>query len=241
MSEARVSIEKLAFGGSGVGRIDGKVCFVPYSCPGDELLVRITAEKRSYLNASIIDIIIPSSRRVTPSCPLFGRCGGCDWQHVDYDCQLEAKRSILADALWRGARVPVELVRETIASPLRYGYRSRVQFKLHGRSQRLQIGFFRQGSHFVEDAPAGCPIALPVINQALQRLREVLAEFPEPDMIPQINIDCGDHGAVAIVNYIGRDADRTAAFFKKIQQPVPADRPVPANRPQGHPVQGLRR
>lgn len=222
MTDLCVRIDRLAFGGSGVGRIDGKVCFVPFSCPGDDLRVRVTSEKRSYLTARIVEIMNPSPRRVAPPCPLFGSCGGCGWQHVAYPQQLEAKQQILAEALWRGARVSGDLVAETLPSPLQYGYRSRVQFKLHCGADGLKIGFYRNGSHFVEDVPLGCPIALPVINDALQRLRELLASFPEPAAIPQINIDSAAQGVVAIVNYIGRDPERAAGFLeRRLQVPGP--------------------
>ncbi|MFA7060217.1 MAG: methyltransferase domain-containing protein [Pedobacter sp.] len=215
MTVACVHIEKLAFGGNGIGRINGKVCFVPLSCPGDELLVNITAEKRSYLTAGIAGIITPSHHRVVPPCPLFNSCGGCGWQHIAYPVQVDAKRQFLVDALWRGARVPVEKVSEIVRAPEQYGYRSRVQFKLHGGADKLRIGFYRHASHVVEDATQGCPIVLPVINEALFCLRDVLSSFPESAAIPQINIDCGEQGVVAIIKYIGRDPDRVAAFFEK--------------------------
>jgi len=215
MTVAHVHIEKLAFGGNGVGRIAGKVCFVPLSCPGDELLVKVTSEKRSYLNAGIVEIITPSPHRVVPPCPLFGSCGGCNWQHIAYPLQVDAKRQILAESLWRGARVPDEKVAEIVRAPEQFGYRSRVQFKLYAGESKLQIGFYRQGSHFVEDATQGCPIVMPIINDALLCLRDVLSAFPEPAAIPQINIDCGEQGCVAIINYNGRDPDKAAAFFEK--------------------------
>lgn len=211
----RLVIESLAFGGSGVGRSDGKVCFVPFSCPGDDLQVCVTSEKRSYLTARIDSILTPGEDRITPACPLFGSCGGCSWQHVAYGRQLAEKRRILAEALWRGARVPGELIGETIASPLTYGYRSRVQFKLHVAEGRLCIGFYRQGSHFVEDAPQGCPLALPVINRILDGLREIVPAFPDAHRVPQINLDCAEQGAVVIVNYIGDDLRGAAEFFRQ--------------------------
>ena len=210
-----ISIEKLAFGGKGVGRINGKVCFVPFSAPGDELKVRVVAEKHSYLTARILDILTPSQERITPHCPLFGSCGGCGWQHISYHWQLVAKRQILSETLWRVARVPGDLVAETIPSPLQFGYRSRVQFKLYHYCGRLLIGFFRHGSHLVEDAQQGCPIAKPDINVALHNLRVVLTDFPDPAAIPQINIDSAEHGAVGIINYIGRNPNGAIAFFKK--------------------------
>ena len=215
MREERITVEKLAFGGNGVGRINGKICFVPCSCPGDELLVRVTVEKRSYLTAGIVEIISPGPDRVVPPCPLFGSCGGCNWQHVSYQRQLSEKRQIFSDALWRGGRVPGELIGDVLPSPDTFGYRSRVQFKLHGESGRLKIGFYRQGTHFVEDASQGCPIAKPVVNQALERLRTILPFFPELTWIPQINIDCGEQGAIGIINYNGSDSACARRFFEE--------------------------
>jgi 23S rRNA (uracil1939-C5)-methyltransferase len=215
MSSPVAMIDKLAFGGNGVCRIDGKVCFVPLSCPGDEVRLAVTSEKRSYLTARIIEIISPSPLRVTPPCPLFGSCGGCNWQHIAYSHQLAAKRNIHAETLWRGARVESERVGEAMPSPQEYGYRNRVQFKLHAGAAGLQIGFFRNGTHFVEDAAQGCPIALPVINGALSSLRNVLASFPEPAAIPQINFECGAREAVATISYIGNNNDAVARFFRE--------------------------
>ena len=108
------TINTLAFGGNGVCRIDGKVCFVPFSCPGDEVSLRITSQKKSYCTASIAEIITPSSSRTVPVCAIFGECGGCNWQHISYPAQLEHKRNILAEALWRGARVPQNLIDDVV-------------------------------------------------------------------------------------------------------------------------------
>ena len=213
MSEAIATIDKLAFGGNGVCRINGKVCFVPYSCPGDEVRLAITSEKRSYCVARVVELLVPSPLRVTPPCPIFGRCGGCAWQHVEYAQQLVAKQQILAESLWRGARVPGECVGPTLPSPAQYGYRSRVQFKLHGSADNLRIGFFRSNSHMVEDVGAGCAIALPAINSALAALRKVLAMFPDLSAIPQISIDCDEQGVIAVVSYSGHDKSAAAAFF----------------------------
>ncbi|MBT1071532.1 23S rRNA (uracil(1939)-C(5))-methyltransferase RlmD [Pelotalea chapellei] len=217
MADAPVTIDKLAFGGSGIGRIDGKVCFVPYSCPGDELSVSIVSEKRSYLTGSISKILTPSSQRTDPVCPLFGTCGGCDWQHIRYEQQKESKRQILADALWRGARVGGDRIRQMVASQLQYGYRSRVQFKLYKPADKLEIGFFRHNSHSVVDAPQGCPIAAPAINESLVSLRSVLAVFPDQENLLQINIEGAEQGIVAIVHYVGEERDRAASFFLQHQ------------------------
>lgn len=218
MSDALATIDKLAFGGNGVCRINGKVCFVPFSCPGDEVRLAITSEKRSYQLARIVELVTPSPLRNTPPCPIFGTCGGCSWQHVSYAHQLEAKRDILAETLWRGARVGAEHVTATRPSRQQYAYRSRVQFKLHGAGDRLKIGFYRNASHTVEDVGVGCAVAQPVINEALGSLRKVLKSFPDVRSIPQINIDCAEQGVIAVAVYTGRDSAALSAFFHEHQE-----------------------
>jgi len=217
MDEVSATIDKLAFGGNGVCRINGKVCFVPLSCPGDEVRLAITSEKRSYSLARITDIVVPSPHRVSPPCPVFGTCGGCSWQHIDYVQQILTKQQILAESLWRGARVPPECVRTTLSSPEQYGYRSRVQFKLHVTGGRLQIGFFRSNSHVVEDIGPGCAIAMPVINRVLSVLRSVLPSCPELSSIPRISVDCAGQSVIAVVSWTGRDTGSVASFFQDRQ------------------------
>ena len=214
MADPTIVIEKLAFGGNGVCRINGKVCFVPFSCPGDEVRLVVTSEKKSYLSARIAELITPSPHRVPPPCPLFGRCGGCFWQHMDYSQQLAAKQKILAEALRRGARVDGACVLPALPSRLQYGYRSRVQFKVQSAGDQLRIGFYQHGSHRIEDLPQGCPIAKPLINQALCRLRTALETCPDKDSITGIRIDCTEQQVVAVLTGIGRNK-RTDQYFQE--------------------------
>jgi 23S rRNA (uracil1939-C5)-methyltransferase len=218
VSDSIAVIDSLAFGGNGVCRINGKVCFVPFSCPGDEVRLAVTSEKRSYCVARITEMLVPSPSRVAPPCPVFGRCGGCSWQHIEYPRQLLAKQQILAEALRRGGRVDGDRVGPTIPSPTEYGYRSRVQFKLHGSAERLRIGFYRSNSHQVEDIGSGCAIALPVINTTLAALRAVLPACPDVSAIAQISVDSADDAVVAVVSYSGRGSASLAAFFRERRQ-----------------------
>ncbi|MDD2366239.1 MAG: 23S rRNA (uracil(1939)-C(5))-methyltransferase RlmD [Desulfuromonadaceae bacterium] len=200
MSEVKVTIDRLAFGGSGVCRIDGKVCFVPYSCPGDQLHVKLTGNKKSYCNASIVEITSPSDLRAIPECPIFGKCGGCSWQHINYPEQLVQKREILTETLWRGARVSAEKIENIIPAPFKYGYRGRFQFKTALKNGKLNIGFYRQGSHEVEDAGDWCPVALPVINRTLKKLRGVLASYSSIESVFQLTINAGDNSVIVIIH-----------------------------------------
>lgn len=209
MNLAEVTIERLAFGGSGVGRIGGKVCFVPFSAPGDRLAVRVTKEHRAWLEAELVTIHEASPLREAPHCPAFGQCGGCDWQHLNYTAQAEAKRSILLETLQRVGKLGDPPVGHTVAAPAPYGYRARAQFKLHNAPDGLKAGFYRRGSRFVIDLPQGCPVVTPAINGALARLKELLAELPDADRVPQVSVEEGEAGCHAIVHYIGNDPHRT--------------------------------
>ncbi len=215
MPSATAVIDKLAYGGNGVCRIEGKVCFVPFSCPGDQLRLRLTSQKKSYSLAEISEILRPSAARTLPPCPIFGVCGGCSWQHVQYPLQLEQKKQIFAETLWRGARVPLELIADTVASPLHYGYRSRVQFKVSFIGGRLRIGFYRTGTHVVEDAGQGCPIAMPFINEILGCFRSILTDYNDPGCVDQISIDAGVQGAVAIVHCSDSALSGLRTFLKE--------------------------
>ena len=80
-----IRIERLAAGGDGVGRApDGRVTFVPLTAPGDLVRVRVTKAAKRFVRGEIEEILEPSQDRVEPRCPVFGRCGGCTWQHLDY-------------------------------------------------------------------------------------------------------------------------------------------------------------
>lgn len=198
------TIDKLAYSGNGVCKINGKVCFVTFSCPGDQVTLRLTQQKKSYDIADINELLHSSPDRVEPACTIFGDCGGCNWQHINYQVQLEQKRLIFADALWRGARVESGLIGNIVASPVEFGYRSRVRFKVDAIGSNVKIGFFRQGSHSVVDAPNGCHVSTPVINEILSDFRSVLTGCTDAGLITEICIDTGEMGAVAIVYCNGR-------------------------------------
>lgn len=208
MNHAHVTIERLAFGGNGVGRLEGKVCFVPFSAPGDRLAVRVVKEHRSYSEAIIEQIEDASPVRVQPICPAFGQCGGCDWQHLAYAAQSEAKRSILLETLQRVGKLADPPVAATCAAEQPYGYRARAQFKLHRAADGLKAGFFKRGSRFVIDLPQGCPVVREPLNRALAGLRSILEAVPDADRIPQLSMEEGEQGVAVIVHYIGQEPER---------------------------------
>jgi 23S rRNA (uracil1939-C5)-methyltransferase len=186
-----VTIEKLVYGGAGYGRHQGKVIFVPFSAPGDRLLVRTVEGKKTFIRAEIVHIIKPGKGRVAPVCPYYGKCGGCQWQHLEYSRQVEAKRQILEEIFHH--RFPqtrgIPVTMKACEQP--YGYRSRARLQLRGSGPRASVGFFRCGSHSVEDVER-CPLFRPLMNEALSSLRQY-RRMVDTDASPQeMDIACSE-------------------------------------------------
>jgi 23S rRNA (uracil1939-C5)-methyltransferase len=138
---------------------------VPFAAPGDRLRVQVVESQARFARAAIEAIVEPGPARVAAPCAVFGRCGGCAWQHLAYPAQVEAKRAILRDALERigGAAGPdVEMV----ASPEPYAYRSRARVLVAGGAP----GFRARGSHAL-CAIETCPVLAPPLDAALASLR----------------------------------------------------------------------
>jgi 23S rRNA (uracil1939-C5)-methyltransferase len=182
-----IEIEGLAAGGDGVGRIDGKACFVPFSAAGDRLQIRIVQENRSFLRAEIVDVQNPGPGRRAPTCPIFGICGGCAWLHVDEDSQIEAKQHILCRALG---------IEEVVVhpSPQKLGYRKIA--RLHFDPNQGWLGFRKQKNKSVVDLQT-CPILAPDLNQVIAPLKEIL--LPHVNGQAEIRLALGDNGPVVLL------------------------------------------
>lgn len=143
----RITIESLSYGGDAVAHLDdGRVVFVPYGCPGDVVEIEIVADKGSFARGTITELVSPGEARVSAPCPYFGACGGCSWQHVSYESQLEAKTSAVRDALRRIGGVEADVVRPCEPSPRQYNYRNKVELVSDPDSDRLTLGYHRAGS-----------------------------------------------------------------------------------------------
>lgn len=170
-----VQITDLAASGGGIARDEsGRVLFVPLSAPGDRLKVRVTKAERRYAEAEIVEILEPSPERVQPRCAVFGKCGGCSWQHIPYPTQWRTKARGLEHML---ARRQIALPRplEEFPADESWGYRNRVQL----RGEGTRIGFLQRRS--LELVPIErCEIARPELNASLKRLRAEGAQKRRP-------------------------------------------------------------
>jgi 23S rRNA (uracil1939-C5)-methyltransferase len=159
-------IDALAAGGDGVGRTaEGRVVFVPLTAPGDLVRARLTALHPRYAYAEIEEIVLPSPSRVAPPCSVFGECGGCSWQHMDYAAQCEAKRRIAEDALVRVGKLALPGPMTMRPSPQPYGYRARARVAV----QAGRVGYRRRQSNAL-CAVETCPVLAPSADAVLRAL-----------------------------------------------------------------------
>ncbi|MBX9743292.1 MAG: TRAM domain-containing protein [Chthoniobacterales bacterium] len=166
MEEGEVSILDVAFGGKGVGRIDGMVCFTKGVIDGEKVRVRVRKKRKQFLEADLLEVLKPSPHRQESPCPYFLKCGGCAYQHIDYAHQVQIKEKQLRDALQRIAGIPQPPVATIIPSPEPFHYRNRIT--VHVRDG--EVGFFREQEKVIVPIDA-CLLASQEVNQALSKLR----------------------------------------------------------------------
>lgn len=139
----QVEIEKMAVGGRGIARHDGLVIFVDQAAPGDRLQVEVTTRKAQFAEAKTLEVLSPGPSRREPPCQWAGRCGGCNWQHLDEETQRLEKHRFVEETLRKflpGIEFSVE---KTKASPRPLHYRNRVQPRYRGG----RLGYSMRGSH----------------------------------------------------------------------------------------------
>ena len=174
-----VVVTAVAFGGKGVGRVDGKVFFIADGIPGDTVDIEITADSGRYADAKISRLTNPSPLRGTSPCQFSDRCGGCQWQGIAYEQQLAWKRQFVETALGRIGRVEAAVPVVISGSPATLGYRNRIFVRgVFAPDGGVTFGYFRRGSRDLVPIDR-CAIAGGTINQILNHLGSV--KFSRPD------------------------------------------------------------
>ena len=173
--DLELTIENLSNQGHGVGRVDNWVVFVPYTLPGEKVRARIYRNEKNCSHADLVEVLEASPKRVQPLCPVYGYCGGCQYQHLEYSAQLEWKTAQVADLLRLQAGLQLPVL-PAIASPQIYGYRSKITPHFHKPKDAKvgNIGFLRVGSRTEVCDVKQCPIAMEELNDALPVVRKAV-------------------------------------------------------------------
>jgi len=179
---ATVRIEKLVYGGEGLGRIDGQVVLAPFVLPHEEVSITTERVKSGLLRGSSLKVLQAAPERVVPRCEYFGTCGGCHYQHAQYEFQLAQKRAILLETLRRGGGINYE-GDISIISGDPWFYRNRIQ--LHFADARS--GFHEAGSHEL-CAVDHCYIASPVLVDAIAKLGSAVSRREWPSFLRSLEV-----------------------------------------------------
>ncbi len=178
----QITIDKLVYGGDGLGRFDGRVVLAPFVLPGEIVTLEPASEKPGLLRARLLEVVTASPDRVDPPCPFFVRCGGCHYQHASYPAQLAAKSAILADTLTRiGKFQPPSEIPVIAAEP--WAYRNRAQLHFAGG----ELGYLEARSHRL--CPIDhCPISSPRLNASIAVLRRMMRDPRWPRFVRSIEL-----------------------------------------------------
>jgi 23S rRNA (uracil1939-C5)-methyltransferase len=216
-SEVTLEIDALSYGPYGIGRLNGKAVLIPATAAGDTVAARILESKERYSFGEVVRIMTPSPQRQTPPCPYVGSCGGCSWQHLRYDAQLNAKQQCVNDALRRIGKLENFELRPIIPSPHEYHYRRRIRLQCN---ELKQVGFFRPASHHLIEI-ASCHIANLEAERHLASVRRWVLQLASP--IQYVEIVAGDepNQTVIVAGSAGALIRGDETFFRAFLEQSP--------------------
>jgi 23S rRNA (uracil1939-C5)-methyltransferase len=219
-----VRIEKLVYGGDGLAHHDGHTVFVPLVLPGELVQIESSARKKKFIRGRLERVVEASADRVPAPCPHFGRCGGCQYQHMPYEAQLRYKAEILRETLGRIGRIQWTGAIETQASPP-FGYRNRAQWKLRpnqeGAMGSAGIGYFEMGSTKL-CAVTECSILSPRLADTFSRLRQLVLQGKVLSAIDEIEAFADSNDEKILLNLSAeRLADSPESIAAALRESVP--------------------
>ena len=204
MTDIRLHLDDMAYGGAAVGRHEGKAVFVPGGIPGEDVRVEIVEDKPRYAIGRLLEVLTPSPERVAAPCPSFGECGGCQWQHIAYEAQLRYKRQIVRDQLQRIGQIPDPQVRPTLGMAEPWRYRNNMQFVVDSEGRLCLLAMGTERPVAVGDCRLLCPelgeiaaeleLDFPGLHRVTLRAgrrtgAQMLVLETETDEVPELEVD----------------------------------------------------
>jgi 23S rRNA (uracil1939-C5)-methyltransferase len=216
-------IEKLVYGGEGLGRLDGQVVLVPFVLPGERVSVATSRVKGGLLRGVPLQVLEPASERTVPRCEYFANCGGCQYQHAEYRLQLEQKQAILRETLKRLGKIEYEDDISTLSGEP-WHYRNRIQ--LHFRDR--ESGFHKAGSR--ELCPIDhCYISSPVLVEVIRKLQTAVKQPEWPEFLRSLEVFTNENQIQ--LNVIESARPVAARFFEWCGTFLPPLAPGPIEYP----------
>jgi len=227
MSEPiELNVEKLVYGGDGLGHHEGHTVFVPFVLPGETVSVEPLERRKKFIRGRIAQIIKPSPDRIDAPCPHFGVCGGCNYQHIPYEAQLQFKADILRETLSRLGRISWSGPIVPHGSPA-FGYRNRAQWKIGqlavgvAKGGPLVVGYYEAGSKKLCPARE-CPVLSPRLSEALAALSSLVRAGDLPANLREAEAFTDDADAGLLLNLsFDRLLDPPEQIAEKLHNALP--------------------
>ncbi len=198
-----LKVESLDLEAQGVAHnAEGKVVFIEGALPGEEVRVSVQRKKNNWEQATLTELRLESSQRVTPGCRHFGTCGGCKMQHFHVGAQVATKQRALEDALWHLGKVKAECMLRPIEGPAwGYRFRARLSVRYVIKKERVLVGFHERKSSYVADMDS-CEVLPPHLSAMLVPLRELVTGMDQRDRLPQIEVAVGDEVTALVLRHL---------------------------------------
>lgn len=196
--------------GLGVAKINGKTWFIENALPQEKVECRVLDEQRQYGRAVAKKWLTKSPERVAPQCAYYGRCGGCQGQHIPIEMQREAKQRALFKRLSKLQNEPINFQPMICGEP--WGYRRRVRLSLwfNPKTKQIEMGFRQKNSNDLI-AIQSCDVAESAISNLLPKLTALLSHFSMPKLLGHIELVMADNGVAMLLRYTKKlsENDRT--------------------------------
>ncbi|MCQ9122256.1 23S rRNA methyltransferase [Rodentibacter pneumotropicus] len=204
------TIIELDYQGLGVAKINGKTWFIENALPQEKVECTVLEEKRQYGRAVVKKWLEKSPFRVLPQCSYYGRCGGCQAQHIPVEMQREAKQIALFKRLAKLQQEPIDFQPMICDEPWQYRRRVRLSLWFNPKTKQVEMGFRQKNSHDLI-VVEGCEVIEPAINNLLPKLTALLACYSTQKQLGHIELVAADNGVAMLLRYTGNlaDFDRT--------------------------------
>jgi 23S rRNA (uracil1939-C5)-methyltransferase len=214
-----IPIEKLVYGGEGLARTPEGVVLVPGVIPGERVSVRLEERKKGVRRGQLLEVATASPDRVAAGCPYYGRCGGCQYQHISYARQLALKQEILRECLERIGRIRLEgPVAVSASEP--FSYRNRARFQVEKQGSEFRMGYREMLSHRL-CAVECCPISSPAINDVVANLCGVVGADCFPDGAAELELFASDKDSSLLATVYATSAP-SSDFGDRLRSAIPA-------------------
>src|SRR5690606_9029980 len=236
--KVELTITGYSHSGEGVGKYEGFTLFVPFAVLGERVLAQVEAVKKNHGRARLVKVIRPSPERSAPPCGVFGKCGGCQLQHVSYAEQLRMKERQVRDSFFRIGRMEEVMIHPVIGMDHPWGYRNKAQVPFGMEGGKVVAGFYAPKSHRIVDTDA-CLIQHPLNDRVIRKVKQLARRLNTPiydernhcGILRHVMVRTGFHTGECMVVLVtnGENLPRRQQWVEELRREIPGLKSVVQN------------